>query len=102
MDGCGYPAASLIRTLDQVSPVRIQDPQPLRYPDNGRANGVSGESKEACAAADFANVRVKVFDSIEGFYNRQRRHFTLGYLSLVEYERWWYNQPTLAMLCPVA
>jgi transposase InsO family protein len=28
-----------------------------------------------------------VFDYIEAFYNRQRRHSTLGYLSPEEYER---------------
>lgn len=28
-----------------------------------------------------------VFDYIEAFYNRQRRHSTLGYLSPQEYER---------------
>jgi putative transposase len=27
------------------------------------------------------------FDYIEGFYNRTRRHSTLGYLSPAEYER---------------
>jgi putative transposase len=32
-------------------------------------------------------ARTAVFDSLEGFYNRIRRHSTLGYLSPAEYER---------------
>jgi putative transposase len=34
-----------------------------------------------------------VFDYIEAFYNRQRRHSTLGYLSPEEYEREQKPQP---------
>ncbi len=34
-----------------------------------------------------AEIRTAVFDYIECFYNRQRRHSTLGYLSPDEYER---------------
>jgi putative transposase len=32
-------------------------------------------------------ARTAVFDYLEGFYNRIRRHSTLGYLSPAEYER---------------
>jgi putative transposase len=35
---------------------------------------------------DHATARRAVFDYIERFYNRQRRHSTLGYLSPVDYE----------------
>lgn len=34
-----------------------------------------------------AEIRTAVFDYIEGFYNRQRRHSSLDYLSPAEYER---------------
>ena len=34
-----------------------------------------------------AELRTAVFDYIEAFYNRRRRHSTLGYLSPVEYEK---------------
>jgi transposase InsO family protein len=34
-----------------------------------------------------AAARRSVFDYIEVFYNRRRRHSTLGYVSPVEYER---------------
>jgi len=32
-------------------------------------------------------ARAAIFDYIEVFYNRQRRHQTLGYLSPAQYER---------------
>ena len=31
-------------------------------------------------------VKTEIFEYLEGFYNRQRRHSTLGYLSPVEFE----------------
>jgi len=33
-----------------------------------------------------AEARMAIFDFIEGFYNRRRRHSSLGYLSPVGYE----------------
>jgi putative transposase len=34
-----------------------------------------------------AEAREAIFDFIEVFYNRQRRHSTLGYISPVEFEK---------------
>lgn len=34
-----------------------------------------------------AEARLPVFDYIEAFYNRQRRHSALGYLSPAEFDR---------------
>ena len=34
-----------------------------------------------------ADLRLALFDYIEAFFNRIRRHSTLGYLSPIEYER---------------
>jgi transposase InsO family protein len=34
-----------------------------------------------------AELRTEVFDYIEVFYNRERRHSTLGHLSPMQYER---------------
>src|SRR5437879_5490300 len=34
-----------------------------------------------------SQARLALFDYIEGFYNRSRRHSALGYLSPAEYER---------------
>lgn len=37
-------------------------------------------------------LRSAIFEYIEGFYNRRRRHSTLGYLSPMEFERSWSLQ----------
>ncbi|MBS4015395.1 MAG: IS3 family transposase, partial [Candidatus Latescibacteria bacterium] len=37
-----------------------------------------------------------IFDYIEGFYNRRRRHSTLGYVSPAEYYAAWLTQQKLA------
>lgn len=34
-----------------------------------------------------AEARASIFEYVEVFYNRQRRHSTLGYLSPAEYEQ---------------
>ncbi|MDA1095926.1 MAG: IS3 family transposase [Chloroflexi bacterium] len=47
-------------------------------------------------------LRSAIFDYIEGFYNRRRRHSTLGYLSPVEHERRWNDLNTSAILDPTA
>ena len=39
--------------------------------------------------------RLALFDYIEGFYNTQRRHSALGYLSPAAYERRWFAQPVV-------
>ena len=37
-------------------------------------------------------LRTAIFEFVEGFYNRRRRHSALGYLSPLEYERRWALQ----------
>jgi putative transposase len=43
-----------------------------------------------------AHARSCVFDYIERFYNRQRRHSTLAYLTPVEHEQRWFEQQQAA------
>ena len=45
------------------------------------------ESLDQPAFASQADARQSVFSYIEGFYNRRRRHSSLGYLSPEEFER---------------
>lgn len=47
-----------------------------------------------CRFKTRANARNAVFAFIEGFYNRRRRHSSIGYVSPVEYERQ-HDQPTV-------
>ena len=59
-------------------------------------NNAISESFVACLKAEFLHsrhrfpsreaARIAVFDYIEGFYNRVRRHSSLGYLSPSDYE----------------
>ena len=42
-----------------------------------------------CRLKTPAEARNAVFDFIEGFYNRRRRHSSIGYLSPIDYERRW-------------
>jgi len=44
-----------------------------------------------------AAARSAIFDYIEGFYNRQRRHSTLGYVSPAAYEAAHQATPTMAV-----
>ncbi len=47
-------------------------------------------------------LQTAFFDYVEVFYNRQRRHSTLGYLSPAEYERRWNAHQQSTMLRPTA
>jgi putative transposase len=46
-------------------------------------------------------LRSAIFEYIEGFYNRRRRHSTLNYLSPTEHERRWYTR-TKPVISPSA
>ncbi len=57
--------------------------------DNAVHESFFGTLKSECAEGRFANrtaARQSVFEYIEIWYNRQRRHSTLGYLSPAEFE----------------
>lgn len=45
------------------------------------------ELLEGGAFADVEDAKLETFNYIEGYYNRIRRHSSLGYLSPEEYER---------------
>ena len=42
---------------------------------------------DRCVWRTQAEARMAIFEFIEGWYNRHRRHSTLGYLSPMNYER---------------
>jgi len=58
--------------------------------DNAVAESFFGTLKAECATHQFAthaHARTTIFEYIEVWYNRQRLHSTLGYLSPVEFEQ---------------
>ena len=59
--------------------------------DNALMESFFGTVKEECVERQSYHTRAEarnaVFESIEVFYNRQRRHSSLGYVSPVTYEQ---------------
>lgn len=58
--------------------------------DNAVAESFFGTLKTECVTGQFATrtqAHTSIFEYIEVWYNRQRLHSTLGYLSPVEFER---------------
>jgi transposase InsO family protein len=58
--------------------------------DNAPMESFWATLKRECAAAPFANhaqARSEIFSYIMGFYNRQRRHSALGYVSPMAFEQ---------------
>ena len=59
--------------------------------DNAVAESTFGRLKveltHQCRYADTEEAKSSLFEYVEGFWNRERRHSTLGYLSPAEYER---------------
>ncbi|WP_162055676.1 IS3 family transposase [Pontibacter pamirensis] len=46
--------------------------------------------------ATIAEAKLAVFEYIESFYNRKRRHLVFGYLTPCQYESLLYNQAMAA------
>jgi transposase InsO family protein len=58
--------------------------------DNAVAESFFATLKTECATTQFtskAEARSAIFEYIEGWYNRQRLHSSLDYLSPAEFER---------------
>lgn len=46
-----------------------------------------------------AQAKQSIFEYVEVFYNRQRRHSTVGYLSPVVFEKQWCQQQRISLSC---
>ncbi len=76
---------SLTTALVQLSMSRVGNCY-----DNAVAESFFGTLKTECVTGQFATralAHTSIFEYIEVWYNRQRLHSTLGYLSPVEFER---------------
>ena len=53
-----------------------------------------------CLYATRAEAKTDIFFYIEAFYNRKRRHSTLGYVSPAAYEATFYQHQSVLTVCP--
>ena len=97
------PDEGLLFHSDQGSPYASEDHQDLLVANgiicsmSGQGNCYDNAAMESWFStlkfelgekfADEATANNKLFDYIEVFYNQQRRHSTLGYMSPAKYER---------------
>ena len=97
------PDAGLLHHTDQGSPYASEDYQRelaahgIKCSMSRRGNCIDNAAMESWHSTlkaelgerfeSHAEAKEKLFDYIEVFYNQQRRHSTLGYVSPAEYER---------------
>ena len=90
-DRGGQYATSEFRSLLQASGCRQSMSRAEDCYDNAYAESLFSRYKaellEGGAFTDVEEARLETFNYIEGYYNRVRRHSSLGYLSPEEYER---------------
>jgi len=97
------PDAGLLHHSDRGSPYASEDYQKVLYAHgitcsmSRRGNCIDNAAMESWFSTfkselgerfdSYAQAKEKTFDYVELFYNQQRRHSTLGYLSPAEFER---------------
>jgi putative transposase len=97
------PSAGLLHHTDQGSPYASEDYQRvlaahgIKCSMSRRGNCIDNAAMESWHSTlkaelgerfeSHSEAKQKLFDYIEVFYNQQRRHSTLGYVSPMEYER---------------
>lgn len=87
--GCQYTSATYQDRLAQI-PCRVSMSRVGNCYDNAVMESFFGTLKAECATQPFASraqARTTIFEYIEAWYNRQRLHSSLGYLSPVEFEQ---------------
>jgi putative transposase len=105
----GAPLAASLRPRESV--YQCPDPEPAGHPphpgqherggpllDNAPMESFIGTLKTECALSPLApraEVRLVIFDYIEVWYNRQRLHSSLGYLSPATFEYRFYETDTV-------
>jgi putative transposase len=87
--GSQYTSATYQRQLEGMK-IQLSMSRVGNCYDNAVAESFFGTLKAECVTSQFAThalVRTTIFEYIEVWYNRQRLHSTLGYLSPVEFEQ---------------
>jgi putative transposase len=82
--------STLIQTVLAAHPIQVSMSGVGNCYDNAPMESFIGKLKSECATAPFttrAVARQVIFEYIEVWYNRQRLHSSLGYLSPVAFER---------------
>lgn len=88
--GCQYTSQAYRTRLEQVGAVVSMSRKGNCW-DNAAMESFFGSLKEECVGnqlySSHEQVRQALFEYLEMYYNRQRRHSTLGYVSPVVYEQ---------------
>lgn len=87
--GCQYTSLSYLKLLDQAG-CRLSMSRTGNCYDNAVMESFFATLKGECAISQFASraeARLAIFEFIEVWYNRQRLHSSLGYLSPTEFEQ---------------
>jgi putative transposase len=95
-DRGGQYAGGNFRTLLKASGCRQSMSRAEESYDNAYAESLFSRYKaellEEGAFRDLEEARLETFNYIEGYYNRVRRHSSLGYVSPEEYERKYFEE----------
>jgi len=87
--GCQYTSLSYLKLLEQAG-CRLSMSRTGNCYDNAVMESFFATLKGECAVSQFASraeARSAIFEFIEVWYNRQRLHSSLGYLSPTEFEQ---------------
>ena len=87
--GCQYTSLSYLKLLEQAG-CRLSMSRTGNCYDNAVMESFFATLKGECAISQFASraeARSAIFEFIEVWYNRQRLHSSLGYLSPTEFEQ---------------
>jgi transposase InsO family protein len=95
-DRGGQYASGNFRSLLKASGCRQSMSRAEESYDNAYAGSLFSRYKaellEGGAFSDLEEARLETFNYIEGYYNRVRRHSSLGYVSPEEYERKYFEE----------
>lgn len=88
--GCQYTSRAYRKRLEQVGAVVSMSRKGNCW-DNAAIESFFGSLKEECVGnqvySSYEQARQALFEYLEVYYNRQRRHSTLGYVSPLAYEQ---------------